>query len=231
MEDLFLKGLIVGFALAAPVGPIAALCIQRTISEGWPYGAASGLGAAVADALYGALAAFGATYVSQLLMHESDLLRRVGGGILILLGIRLWMTKPPVANDRPDKVGKNLVGDFVSTLMLTLTNPMTFVAFAAVFTSFGISAVRGHPLLTFELISGIFLGSLLWWGLLCGGAYLLRGKFHYRRLIVANRVTGVFVILVGVVYLFFMHSSAERPSPLPVPRRFLPKTPTVAVTP
>ena len=230
MEDLFLKGLIVGFALAAPVGPIAALCIQRTISEGWPYGAASGFGAAVADAMYGALAAFGATFVSQLLMDERDLLQRVGGGILILLGIRLWMTKPPAANCRTDKVGKDLVGDFVSTLVLTLTNPMTFVAFAAVFTTFGIHAVRGRPLLTFELISGVFFGSLLWWGILIGGAYLLRGKFHYRGLVAANRVCGLFVIVVGLVYLF-LKGSAEAPSSIPVPRRFLPTTPTAAVTP
>ncbi len=230
MENLFFKGLIVGFALAAPVGPIAALCIQRTISQGWPYGAASGLGAAVADAMYGALAAFGATYVSQLLMDERDVLQRVGGGILILLGIRLWMTKPPSGNDRTDKVGKDLVGDFVSTLVLTLTNPMTFVAFAAVFTTFGISAVRGHPLLTFELISGVFFGSLLWWGILCGGAYLLRGKFHYRRLVAANRVTGIFVIVVGLVYVF-LHGAAERPSSIPIPRRLLARTPTATFTP
>ena len=230
MEHLFVKGLIVGFALAAPVGPIAALCIQRTISQGWPYGAASGLGAAVADAMYGALAAFGATFVSQLLMDERDLLQRVGGGILILLGIRLWMTKPPPENGRTDKVGKDLVGDFVSTLVLTLTNPMTFVAFAAVFTTFGISAVRGHPLLTFELILGVFFGSLLWWGILCGGAYLLRGKFHYRRLVAANRVCGIFVIVVGLVYLF-LKGSAEAPRSIPMPSRFLPTTPTATVTP
>lgn len=230
MENLFLKGLIVGFALAAPVGPIAALCIQRTISEGWLYGAASGFGAAVADAMYGALAAFGATYLSQLLMTESVMLRRVGGGVLILLGIRLWMTKPPAVGDRTtDKVGKDLVGDFMSTLVLTLTNPMTFVAFAAVFTTFGISAVHGHPLLTFELISGVFFGSLLWWGILCGGAYLLRGKFHYRRLVAANRVCGIFVIVVGLCYLF-LKGDAERPASIPMPKRFL-RTPTAAVTP
>lgn len=228
MENLFIKGLIVGFALAAPVGPIAALCIQRTVSEGWPYGAASGLGAAVADAMYGALAAFGATYLSQLLMDERDILQRVGGGVLILLGIRLWMTKPPAVGDRtPDKVGKNLVGDFVSTLVLTLTNPMTFVAFAAVFTTFGIAAVRGHPLLTFELVSGVFFGSLLWWGILCGGAHLLRGKFHYRRLVAANRVTGIFVIVVGLCYLFLRGS--ENPTSMPLPR-FL-ATPTATITP
>jgi threonine/homoserine/homoserine lactone efflux protein len=200
MDHLFIKGLIVGFALAAPVGPIAALCVQRTITQGWLFGAVSGLGAAVADAMYGALAALGATYISNILMTERPVLQRIGGGILILLGIRLWMTKPD--ERKAEANGKGLVGGFVSTLVLTLTNPMTFVAFAAVFTTFGIHTVRGHTLLTAELVAGVFTGSLLWWGILCGGAHLLRGKFNYKRLIVANRATGIFVILVGLVYLF-----------------------------
>jgi threonine/homoserine/homoserine lactone efflux protein len=201
MDHFFIKGLIVGFALAAPVGPIAALCVQRTITQGWVYGAASGLGAALADAMYGALAALGATYISQILMTERVALQRMGGGILILLGIRLWMTKPAERKAETDR--KGLLGDFISTLVLTLTNPMTFVAFAAVFTAFGIHAAHGDTFLTAELIAGVFTGSLLWWGILVGGAHLLRGKFHYARLIAANRATGIFVIVVGLVYLFF----------------------------
>jgi threonine/homoserine/homoserine lactone efflux protein len=202
MESLFVKGLIVGFALAAPVGPIAALCVQRTITQGWLYGMASGVGAAAADAMYGTLAAFGATYLSNLLMTERPVLQKIGGAVLILIGIRLWLTKPAEGRTESKSNGKGLVGDFASTLVLTLTNPMTFVAFAAVFTTFGIHAVRGDTLLTVELVGGVFTGSLLWWSILCLGAHLLRAKFNYKRLIVANRATGVFVILVGLVYLF-----------------------------
>lgn len=200
MEDsLFVKGLVVGFCLAAPVGPIAALCVQRTITQGWPYGIASGLGAALADAIYGTLAAFGASYISQLLMTERSVLQRVGGAILIVLGVKLFLTKPPNGKSAAD--GKSLFGDFLSTLALTLTNPMTFVAFAAVFTGFGIHAVRGHMMVTAELVVGVFAGSLLWWAILCGGAHALRGRFNYSKLMIANRATGVFVMLVGVVYL------------------------------
>ena len=212
--SLFLKGLIVGFCLAAPVGPIAALCVQRTISKRLLSGLVSGLGAAVADAVYGAVAAFGATMISEFLISERSWMQRLGGVILIFMGLRLFLAKPvggeeeevrlgdrvePGADRKVD--GRGLMGDFLSTLFLTLTNPMTFVAFAAVFTTMGIGAVRGHPILTTELVGGVLLGSALWWLILCAGAHALRRHCDYRKLTVINRGTGVFVIGVGVVYL------------------------------
>ena len=207
--SLFLKGLIVGFCLAAPVGPIAALCVQRTISKRLLSGLVSGLGAAVADAVYGAVAAFGATMISEFLISERTWMQRIGGVILIFMGLRLFLTKPVGGEEeevRPgERVGKvdgrGLMGDFLSTLFLTLTNPMTFVAFAAVFTTMGIGAVRGHPILTTELVGGVLLGSALWWLILCAGAHALRRHCDYRKLTVVNRGTGVFVIGVGLVYL------------------------------
>ena len=198
--SLLLKGLIVGFCLAAPVGPIAALCVQRTISKRLVSGLVSGLGAAVADAVYGAVAAFGATMISEFLISERSWMQRIGGVILIFMGLRLFLAKP--VEEKQEVDGKGLMGDFLSTLFLTLTNPMTFVAFAAVFTTMGIGAVRGHPILTTELVGGVLLGSALWWLILCGGAHALRKHCDYRKLTVINKGTGVFVIGVGVVYLF-----------------------------
>jgi threonine/homoserine/homoserine lactone efflux protein len=198
--SLLLKGLIVGFCLAAPVGPIAALCVQRTISKRWVSGIVSGLGAAAADAFYGAVAAFGATIVSEFLISERAWMQRVGGVILIFMGLRLFMAKP--VEEKQESNGKGLTGDFLSTFLLTLTNPMTFVAFAAVFTTMGIGAVRGRPILTAELVGGVFLGSMLWWAILCGGAHALRHHFDYGKLTKINRGTGIFVIGVGLVYLF-----------------------------
>ena len=209
--SLFLKGLIVGFCLAAPVGPIAALCVQRTIAKRWISGLVSGLGAAVADAFYGAVAAFGATMISEFLISERAWMQRIGGVILIFMGLRLFLTKPAEEKAAPAGNGnaRGLMGDFLSTLFLTLTNPMTFVAFAAVFTTMGIGAVRGHPILTTELVGGVFLGSAIWWLILCGGAHALRHHFDYRKLTAINRGTGVFVIGVGLVYLLL----TSRPAP------------------
>jgi len=224
--NLFVKGLIVGFCLAAPVGPIAAICVQRTISKRWISGVVSGLGAAVADALYGAVAAFGATIVSEFLINERQWLQRIGGVILILLGLRLLLwTK--IEERRPNAQNGGLVGDFVSTLVLTLTNPMTFVAFAAIFATMGIGAVRGRPILTVELVGGVFLGSALWWMILCGGAYLVRHHFDIRKLAIINRATGVFVIAVGLVYMV-LRSTSDNPQPIRrlVPKGLLATTPT-----
>ena len=212
--SLFLKGLIVGFCLSAPVGPIAALCVQRTISRRWISGLVSGLGAAVADAVYGAIAALGATMISEFLISERTWMQRLGGVILIFMGLRLFLMKPAGGKEEEIRLGervelgadrkangRGLTGDFLSTFLLTLTNPMTFVAFAAVFTTMGIGAVRGRPILTAELVGGVFLGSQLWWSILCGGAHALRHHFDYRKLSLINRGTGVFVIGVGLVYL------------------------------
>ena len=227
--NLFVKGLIVGFCLAAPVGPIAAICVQRTISKRWISGVVSGLGAAAADALYGAVAAFGATIISEFLISERAWLQRIGGAILILLGLRLlFFTRLRERNNAKNGAqNRSLVGDFVSTLVLTLTNPMTFVAFAAIFATMGIGAVRGRPILTAELVGGVFLGSAIWWLILCGGAYLVRHHFDFRKLTAINRATGVFVIAVGFVYLF-IPTTPDNPTPIRrlVPKRLMAPTPT-----
>jgi threonine/homoserine/homoserine lactone efflux protein len=226
--NLFVKGLIVGFCLAAPVGPIAAICVQRTISKRWLSGLVSGMGAAVADALYGAVAAFGATIISEFLITERTWLQRIGGGILLLLGLRLLLMKKVEARSNGAQ-SRGLVGDFVSTLILTLTNPMTFVAFAAIFATMGIGAVRGQPILTAELVGGVFLGSALWWVILCGGAYLIRHHFDFRKLTTINRATGVFVIAVGLVYLI-LPTTPDNPTPIRnlVPKRLQAQTPAVS---
>jgi threonine/homoserine/homoserine lactone efflux protein len=258
--NIFVKGLIVGFALAAPVGPIAALCVQRTIARRWMAGFVSGLGAAVADGLYGLVAAFGATIVSEFLIEEHEWLQRVGGLILILLGLRLFFKRVgpredvvapgaaaksaatsaanPAApgNGRGNADGngngrrRGLAGYFFATLVLTLTNPMTFVAFAAVFATMGIGATRGHSILTLELVGGVFAGSALWWTILTALAHAVRHHFDFRKLTVVNRATGVFVIAVGVVYLL-LRPSTEPPKPLQHIEHWIQRTPGAHATP
>jgi len=207
MQGLFVKGLIVGFCLAAPVGPIAVLCVQRTMSRGKLAGFVSGLGAAAADALYGTLAAFGVTFVSSFLLDHRMIFQRAGGAILCALGVRLLRVRPPreTAND-----DRGLAGDFLSTLVLTLTNPMTFIAFAAIFATLGVGAVRGHSILTAELVAGVFLGSAAWFCFLVGLVNLFRDRFRYETLVAINRATGVFVIGVGVFYLFILRVDREQ---------------------
>jgi threonine/homoserine/homoserine lactone efflux protein len=235
MENLFVKGLIVGFCLAAPVGPIALLCVQRTISHGKLAGLASGLGAAVADALYGTLAAFGVTIISAYLMDHRLFFQRAGGALLLVLGARLLIVKPP----KPEECEKDrgIAGDFFSTLVLTLTNPMTFIAFVAIFATLGIGAVRGHSMLTAELVAGVLVGSGAWFAFLVTLANLFRSRFRYKTLVAINRATGVFVIGVGIFYLFVLKREPKvDPEILRHPIRaleekVLPPTPAVSPSP
>jgi threonine/homoserine/homoserine lactone efflux protein len=195
----FIKGLVIGFALAAPVGPIALLCIQRTVARGRPSGLISGLGAAAADALYGLVAAFSISMISSLLLEHRLVLKMLGGIVLIILGIRTFRSQPRERAVSPRWHG--LFGDFLSSAALTLTNPMTFVAFAAVFASAGLAHVGDNRAPAGWIVLGVLIGSLLWWTALVLGTHAVRGHFDAPRLILLNRVAGVFIVIIGMVYL------------------------------
>src|SRR5262249_25510452 len=126
---LFLKGCIIGFSIAAPVGPIGVLCINRTLKAGLLAGLLSGLGAALADAFYGCIAGFGFVVVSNFLLSQQTLIRILGGLFLIYLGLKTFISKP-INKSLQDKAN-TLWQDFISTFFLTLTNPATILAFLA----------------------------------------------------------------------------------------------------
>jgi threonine/homoserine/homoserine lactone efflux protein len=210
VPSLFVKGLIIGFALAAPVGPIAAICVQRTMNRGRLAGFVSGLGSAAADAVYGTAAAFGASFIAEFLVVHGTLLQKVGGAILVVLGVRLMLAKPK-PNDVTPPGTRGLAAIFLSTFFLTLTNPMTFLAFGAIFATMGLGAVKGHSILTFDLVAGVTAGAALWWSLLVIGVHALRRHFSYAKLIWVNRGAGVFVIAVGLLYMFVLHGGSFEP--------------------
>ena len=198
-DTILVKGLIVGFLLAAPVGPIAVLCVHRTLSQSRLTGFLSGLGAAVADAIYGCVAALGLTLISKLLVEHRNWLQVVGGAFLCIVGVRTFFAKAIERRAAPKWPG--LIGAFFSALFLTLTNPMTFVAFAAVFASVGLGSVRDSRVDIGALVAGVFLGSALWWTVLIASTHAFRSKMTIDRLGRLNRVAGVIVTLVGLTYL------------------------------
>ena len=140
-RELFFQGLLLGFSIAAPVGPIGLLCIRRSWSGGARTGFASGLGAATADAAYGAVAAFGPTAVSGFLQGHQSWIGIPGGLFLCYLGLRTLLAQPPVATAGTG--GSQLVTAYTSTFFLTLANPATIVSFIAVFAAFGLSDLHG----------------------------------------------------------------------------------------
>ncbi len=194
-----IKGLLIGFSIAAPVGPIGVLCIRRTLAEGRAAGFASGLGAATADALYGCIAGFGLTLVTRFLMDQQVWLRLFGGAFLCYLGVKTILSRP--ADQAAMAKGSGLAGAYGSTFLLTLTNPMTILSFAAVFAGLGLASAGGSYASAGSLVLGVFTGSALWWLLLSGGASLLRGKFDARGLEWVNRISGVVITGFGVAAL------------------------------
>jgi len=200
METSFLiKGIIIGFSIAAPVGPIGVLCIRRTLADGRISGLVSGLGAAAADAIYGCIAAFGLTFVSGFLIGGQVWLRIAGGAFLCFLGIRTFLSGP--AEKAVPAAGKNLAGAFVSTFFLTLTNPMTILSFMAIFAGLGIAGAGGNYESAGALVLGVFSGSALWWVLLSGGVGVLREKFTPRGMQWVNRGAGAIIAAFGLLAL------------------------------
>lgn len=153
-------------AIAAPVGPIGVLCIRRTFAEGRAAGLATGLGAATADALYGAVAAFGLTAISGFLLSYRTALQLVGGVFLIALGLRTFIARPAAGATKMR--GRGLAQAYATTLALTLTNPATILSFLAVFAGAGLAKLGFHPGAATAMVSGVFLGSAAWWLVLSG---------------------------------------------------------------
>lgn len=196
---MFFRALVLGFAIAAPVGPIGLLCIRRTLAEGRRAGIATGLGAATADAAYGAIAGFGLTAISSLLVQKQTALRLVGGFFLLYLGMRTLLARPA---ERPTDVqSSGLLGAYLSTLLLTLTNPLTVLSFAAAFAGLGLVAASRDFLAAAATVAGVFIGSAAWWLLLSGGVSLLRGRLDARVLLWVNRLSGAVIMGFGMVAL------------------------------
>jgi len=190
---------VIGFSIAAPVGPIGVLCIRRTLAEGWASGLASGLGAATADALYGSVAGFGLTFISSILIREQFWLRLIGGVFLCYLGVKTFRSRP--AHQAAPAGGFGLAGKYGSTFFLTLTNPMTILSFAAVFAGLGVVNANGSYLSAGILVCGVFIGSALWWFILSIGVTLLRARFNPQGLLWVNRISGLIILAFGLLAL------------------------------
>ena len=194
-----IRGLVIGFLVAAPVGPIGLLCIQRTLTRGRAVGFVSGLGAASADASYGFMAAFGLTLISSFLVAQSVWLGVVGGLFLCYLGARTLFAPP--AQQAADAQEHGLLSAYGSTLLLTLTNPMTILAFVGIFAGAGLASGRGDALAAGMLVVGVFLGSAAWWLLLSGGVSLLRRHITAGVMVWINRLAGVAIVGFGLYAL------------------------------
>ena len=195
----FLRGLMIGFSIAAPVGPIGVLCIRRTLTEGRISGLISGLGATTADALYGSIAAFGLTFISNILISQQGWIRLIGGLFLCSLGLKIFLSPP--AKQAAHVKSYGLVGTYASTFFLTLTNPMTILSFEAIFAGLGVGSETANYLFAGTLVLGVFIGSALWWLILSSGVSLIGKKINDRTLRWVNRVSGIIITVFGILAL------------------------------
>ena len=205
---VLLKGITMGIAIAAPVGPIALLCIRRTLAQGRLIGIATGFGAATADGLYGMVAAFGLTALSDLLVNNTNFLQLIGGIFLCYLGLSAFFSKPTAASTAliPSALPpSHLLPAYASTLALTLTNPATIFSFVAIFAGLGITQTSYASSIT--LVFGVFTGSVLWWLVLVSGVIYLRNRLTPQRLAKFNQVSvkifGVLILGFGIAALVF----------------------------
>jgi threonine/homoserine/homoserine lactone efflux protein len=193
--SLFARGLVLGFTIAAAVGPISLLTIRRTLAYGRIYGLASGLGVALADATYGGIAAFGLTAVTSVLVGGRVVLGLVGGAFLLLLAWRTLRSRPSEAAEAADRPG--LAGAFLSIFGLTITNPMTILSFAAIFAGLGVVGRGGADAALLTL--GVFCGSALWWLILTSAVAALRARITIRWLTWVNRISGVALLAFAIL--------------------------------
>ena len=192
MTILFLKGLAFGFILAATVGPMWVLCFRRTIAQGALAGFVSGMGIAVADGLYGAVAAFGLTAISGFLLEQRFWLGLMGGAFLLYLGIK-YLTAKPVQIHQLSRESTSLPQAFLSTLGLTLANPPTILAFAAIFAGLGLVSSSDYGAAALVVLA-VFLGSASWWIVLAAGADWLRERAGPKLFRIINLVSGVTIL-------------------------------------
>ena len=202
---LAIEGAVIGFVIALPVGPAAALCIRRAITVGAVAGYLTGVGAALGDAVFGAVAAFGLSFVEQFVARHEAWLRGIGGVILLVMGVTTMRLKTrtvgdPVADDLEHRIATHFHYTS-SSFFITVFNPLTVMAFGAAFAGRNLAGVGSSLPDAGLLVAGVFSGALAWWAILCSVAAALRTQFNHSGIVWMNRVSGGIILAFGVVAL------------------------------
>ncbi len=196
----FLKGMVVGLAVAAPIGPASIMCIRRTINHGFFLGIASGLGVAAADTFYGSIAGFGLTSLTDFIVGWFTKVQFAGGVLLIILGVVFYVVKPPKTTRKRNV--DDMLHAFLSTFGMTLANPLILFLFAVVFAAVGLDEFANDIDLVGFLVLGIFSGAMLWWFVLCSALGILHRNVQFTSMAWTNKASGMIIVLLGVYALY-----------------------------
>lgn len=200
--EIFLRGVVIGLTASITLGPVGILCIQRTLSKNRKSGLVSGLGAATADTIFATVAFFFISFISSLIESNMVILTVLGGICVVVVGVNIFMTNP-VVQIRRNRAGKsNLWQDYLSTFLLTLTNPAFILWLVVIFTALGVDMSEAEVSVTrlrvgVAMITGFLAGASVWWFLLTTVINRLRNRFRPRHLLWINRVAGVIIVVLG----------------------------------
>ena len=196
----FIEGFIIGVFIAAPVGPVGILCINRTLSQGRKAGFISGLGAVTVDGFYAAVAAYGISVITSFMSDNSLWIRLVGGIFLAIIGAKIILTEIDFTLSE-DKTGSS-AENYASSAIVTVSNPLTVVLFGAIFASLGLGGPGTGFLDSTAMVAGVVAGSALCWFILSSLVDMLRSRFRFSVLKTFNRISGA--VLIGFSCLVVM---------------------------
>jgi threonine/homoserine/homoserine lactone efflux protein len=199
---LFIQGMIVGLTLAVPVGPISLVCIHRTVVGGRLHGIFSGLGVATSDSFYAAVAFLGLTAISGLIIGHQTAFRVIAGIALVLVGIQVFRSIPAVARDDADP--DSYFRDYLSLLAIAAANPLTIIYFITILPGFGVVAHGTTLIAAIPFVGGVFLGSVVWWIILCSSLGSVRSRLSVDNLRWINRISGILITCFGAGMLFLL---------------------------
>ena len=199
IDLVFIKGLAIGFAVAAPIGPVGLTCINRSLKHGFSTGIWSGVGASLADGLYALVAGLGVSTISAFLLKEQLYIRLIGGFFLIVLGLyTVFSSQKRIYEVRDSKV--SIFGAISTTFVLAFANPMTIISFIGILAGLGLGGLHHNHLATLNLISGVFLGAMVWWFIICSfSAYWFKKRLTKQMIHKINVVSGLIIIIFGIL--------------------------------
>lgn len=211
MWHYIVRGFIIGIITGMPLGPIGALCLKTTLTNGVLYGLIAGLGSAIADSMYGFIAAFGVTAITHILYKHEHYVRLFGGLFVIFYGIKTILSKEEHKTEEINS--ENLVKTFAATFFLALANPSTVFSFLVVFTTYGSSRLGANNVSRLFLVFGVFLGSAFWWILLIAAANMYRSNLTTKKLNLVNKALGSLITISGIIIILSVSAYTKTLNP------------------
>lgn len=199
MLHIFIKGITIGLITGMPLGPIGALCLKTTLTNGALFGLIAGLGSCVADSIYASIAAMGLTFIARFFARYQHSFRIIGGIILLIFGISIILSKKE--SEQEVSSSKTLIKSFLATFLLAIANPATIFSFLFVFASYGSKNI-GHGLAArIVLILGVFCGSFFWWIALVLVVKAFNNKFNLENISIINKALGSVIVCSGIIFI------------------------------